>query len=328
MPRIGMNPARGQKTDYHPARITLAMLTYLPDQTGYFAQRFDVTRLSLESLIAHTPQPYDLIVFDNGSYAPLVDYLRDLRDAGRITHLILSSRNIGKIGALQIIFRATLGEIVAYTDDDVFFLPGWLDAHLKILEAFPKVGMVTGFYMRPLMAYAIASTLKFSERPDVKAERGKFLPREMEQHYIDSMGRDWEKYEKESRGLEDVLVIYGGAQAFVSAGHHQFVAPRQVILDALPSAWSGELMGQMRAMDEAVDQLGYLRLCTREPATRLLGNAVSPEMAEMARACGLAAKMAEVRQLSSLLTRFYRLPSVQWLARRLYNWLFAILNAK
>ena len=75
MPRIGINPNRGQQTEYRPSRITLAMLTYLPNQAGYFAERLAVTRLSLESLIAHTPKPADLIVFDNGSCPELVNYL-------------------------------------------------------------------------------------------------------------------------------------------------------------------------------------------------------------------------------------------------------------
>ena len=34
MPRIGMNPARSQNTDYKPARITLAMLMHMPNDTG------------------------------------------------------------------------------------------------------------------------------------------------------------------------------------------------------------------------------------------------------------------------------------------------------
>jgi hypothetical protein len=70
------------------------MLTYLPNQAGYFAERMAVTRLSLESLIAHTPKPYDLFVFDNGSCGELVDYLCHLRDEGAINYLILSDRNI------------------------------------------------------------------------------------------------------------------------------------------------------------------------------------------------------------------------------------------
>jgi len=141
MPRIGMNPARGRETAYKPARVTLAVLTYLPEETGYFQHRFDVTRLCIESLIANTSQPYDLLVFDNGSAPQLVDYLREMNSAGKINYLMLSERNIGKIGALQMIFKAAPGELIAYTDDDVFFLPGWLDEHLKILETYPDAGL-------------------------------------------------------------------------------------------------------------------------------------------------------------------------------------------
>ena len=326
MPRIGMNPGRGQKTDYCPARITLAMLTCLPEEAGYFEHRFDVTRLSLESLIANTPQPYDLLVFDNGSCPRLVDYLRGLRDSGKINYLILSDRNIGKIGALGIIFNTAPGEIVAYTDDDVFFLPGWLDEHLKIIDTYPNVGSVCGLYMRPLMAYGIQSTLEFIKRTDIQVERGLILPREMEQHYIDHMGRTWESYQEETKGLEDIAVTYQGVQAFVSAGHHQFVAPRRVILEALPKAWGGELMGRMRDLDGEVDRLGYLRFCTRTFPTRLLGNALGADSVALAQTYGITAKAAAIHETRGLLVRLYRTHLVQGLAWWLYRRVFKIIN--
>ena len=92
--------ARGRTSDYRPSRVTLATLTHIPDQSGYYQNRFDVMRLSLESLIAHSPPGTDVLVFDNGSCEPVVDYLRSLRDAGGIDYLLLSRRNVGKIGAL------------------------------------------------------------------------------------------------------------------------------------------------------------------------------------------------------------------------------------
>ena len=201
MPRVGMNPGRGKKSDYQPARVTLAVLTYLPEQAGYFEHRLETTRLCIESLIANTPEPYDLLVFDNGSCTELVDYLRGMRDAGKIQYLFLSSSNVGKIGALQFIFSAARGEIIAYTDDDVFFLPGWLEEHLKIIETYPNVGQVTGFYIRPHMSYGNKSALAFAKKRGVKAERGLIVPKEWEQHYIDNMGRTWEKYNEEIAGL-------------------------------------------------------------------------------------------------------------------------------
>jgi len=41
----------------------------------------DVLRLCLGSLLANTPRPFDLLVFDNGSCEPVVEYLKGLRDA-------------------------------------------------------------------------------------------------------------------------------------------------------------------------------------------------------------------------------------------------------
>ena len=82
---------------------------------------------------------------------------------GKIDFLILSSQNIGKIGALQVMLKAAPGEIIAYCDDDVFFLPGWLERHLEVIDTYPNVGAVTGMYIKPHMKEGISSTLKFAE---------------------------------------------------------------------------------------------------------------------------------------------------------------------
>jgi hypothetical protein len=327
MPRIGINPNRGQVTEYRPARITLAMLTYLPNQAGYFAERLAVTRLSLESLITHTPQPFDLLVFDNGSCPELVDYLCQKRDQGLINYLVLSSTNIGKVGALHEIFRAAPGEIVAYTDDDVFFLPGWLEAHLKILESYPRVGLVTGFYIRSHLRYAMQTIEAFTRQEDVQVVRGLLIPHELEQHYIDNMGRSWESYQEEVKGLEDIQLTYRGVSTLASAGHHQFIGYRQLILDTLPS-WDSNLMGKMIELENNVDQQGYLRLSTLEPVTHLLGNVISPENATEAMRLGLTAKPGTINKPhTGPINRVMHIPMIKRLALGLYNRLHILINS-
>lgn len=327
MPRIGINPNRGQLTEYNPSHITLAMLTYLPNQGGYFSERLAVTRLSLESLIAHTPEPHDLIVFDNGSCPELVSYLTSLRDQGLINYLILSSTNIGKISALQVIFRVAPGEIVAYSDDDVLFLPGWLEAHLKIMDTYPRVGLVTGFYIRSHLRYATHSIEAFAQQPNVQVSRGYLIPRELEQHYIDNMGRSWESYQQEVSGLEDIGLCYQGVNTLASAGHHQFVTSRQLMLEVLPS-WDRNLMGKMIELENSVDQLGYLRLSTFAPVTRLLGNVISAENAAEAKRLGLSAEEGAIsKPLNSSSSRIMRIPLVKRLALGLYNRLHLLINS-
>jgi hypothetical protein len=323
-----MNPARGRKTDYQPARVTIAVLTHLPDQSGYFQERFDVTRLCIESILANTTPPFDLMVFDNASCAPLVDYLRGLRDEGLINYLILSSQNIGKIGALQILLRAAPGEIIAYNDDDVYYLPGWLEEHLKLVDTYPRVGMVTGFYIRrPQELMSDEATLKFAEQPGMTVERGLLIPLAWEEEYIVNSGRTMERYRAETANVEDVALCYQGVEALVSAHHFQFLGPRQVLIDALPQDWSGKLMGQMVDIEKAIDRKGYLRLTTRQQTLRLLGNSLSEEMLVEARKIGL--QIQEIKALKPPPARLGRLAQVSLirrLAQGIYNRLYNFLN--
>jgi glycosyltransferase involved in cell wall biosynthesis len=320
-----MNPSRQRKSTYHPAKVTAAVLTHLPHEAGFFEHRFAVTRLCLESLIAHSGEAVDIMVFDNGSCPALVSYLAQLRDQEKIDFLILSRQNVGKIAALQMIFKAAPGEYIAYTDDDVYFLPGWLDAHLEIFETYPQTGLVTGFYIRSHMVYGLKSTLRFAENSDVEMQRGYLIPKEDEQHYIDNMGRTWESYEEETRGLEDVLLNYRGVKALVSSGHHQFLAPKDLIREALPAKFGDQLMGKMVELEETVDRMGYLRLSTPRPVTRLLGNVISSEMAKEAEFHGLNVSTQSghdaVRGKS-----IYRSKIVRRVAQGIYNRMYKILN--
>jgi glycosyltransferase involved in cell wall biosynthesis len=330
MPRLGMNPSRKETLDFSPARTTVAVLVYAPHEAGYFKDRADVTRLTIESILANTMQPFDLLVFDNGSSPEMVTYLQSLREKGKIDVLILSKRNIGKINALRIIFDAAPGEIVAYTDDDVFHLPGWLGKHLEIIDTYPNVGAVTGFYIRQRVAMSSESTLAFVNQPEIETQRGLLMPRKWEEEYLVNSGRTWERYEKEVAGIEDILVTYKGVEAWVSAHHFQMVCPKAVIQKVLsemmPEGWSDQVMGRMVEMDDKMDDMGYLRFCTREQTMRLMGNAISEEVANLAQELGISAKAAAVESDSKGLMQ--RLSQIKWvrylfenIVNMIYKWL-------
>jgi len=328
LPRIGMNPGRGKKTEYTPTRVTVAVLTYVPNEVGYFANRFDVTRACLESILKHTSSPYDLMVFDNGSDQRLVDYLRSKRDRGEIDFLLLSSRNIGKIGALEMIFNAAPGSVIAYSDDDVFFLPGWLEKQIQVLDTYPDVGMVTGMYIKPHMKEGVKSTLAFAEKEGVITRRGNLVDRDLEDHYVRQTGRTWDRYQEEVKGLEDVRMIYKDIETFASAGHYQFTALREVIQKVLPDKWSAMLMGQMRELDVAIDGLGLLRLCTTPPTIRLLGNLIDDQAAAEIKKYGIKITPSPaVVETSDWRKKIYRIPLIRKIAYFLYERLFKIINA-
>ncbi len=291
MPRIGTNPSRSKELQFEPARVTVAVLVYAPHKVGYFQNRLDVTRLTIGSILANTQMPFNLLVFDNGSCQEMVAFLQELYQAGRIDQLILSKHNIGKLNALYQIFKVAPGEVVAYTDDDVYHLPGWLEAHLEVLDTFPNVGAVTGFYIKQRVAMSSEATLKFAEEGAETVRRGMLIPDKWEQEYMDNTGRSEERYESEVAGIEDVIVGCKGLEAWVSAHHFQFLSTKKVMLpifaEMLPQGWSDQLMGRMVEMDDLMDGKGYLRLCTLEQTVMLLGNAINEEMAAIAKSHGL-----------------------------------------
>jgi hypothetical protein len=337
MPRIGTNPSRGKTLDIQPARTTVAVLVYAPHQAGYFQSRGDVTKATIESILTNTKEPFDLLEFDNGSSPEMVNYLEGLYERGAIDYLILSKYNIGKLNALNIIINVAPGEIVAYTDDDVFHLPGWLSAHLEIIDTYPNVGAVTGFYIRQRVGLSSESTVLFANtlattgQPGNKTQHGLLMPRKWEEEYLINTGRTWEQYQAETAGMEDIIVEYQGLEAWVSAHHFQMVCPKHVIkevlADMLPDGWSDQVMGRMVEMDDRMDAKGYLRLCTREQTMRLMGNAISEDVAELAKAAGIAVQSAEMAQKTKgLMSRLTRNRAVRFLMQSVVNKFYHWLN--
>ena len=136
--RIGQNPAKFVKEVAQPARITVAVLNYIPFLSGYYADMLNVLAACLTSIWDNTDLDYDLMVFDNGSCEEVIKYLRDAQDAGKIQYLILSEKNLGKGGAWNIILSSAPGEIIAYTDNDCQFSHGWLSGIFKDPGNLPK----------------------------------------------------------------------------------------------------------------------------------------------------------------------------------------------
>ncbi|MGA9531193.1 MAG: hypothetical protein WBR18_00595, partial [Anaerolineales bacterium] len=86
-----MNPARTKRSEYQPARVTVAVLVHIPHLTGYFEHRWPVLRACLDSLAQNTRLPFDLMVFDNASCTPIRDYLLAEQERGAIHYLLRSS---------------------------------------------------------------------------------------------------------------------------------------------------------------------------------------------------------------------------------------------
>lgn len=334
MARIGINPARGKITTATPQAVTVGMITYLPELSGYFARRLDVLRLALAGLGAHTTPLHDVMVFDNGSCPEALAVLRQAQQDGIINFLLLSDRNIGKVDALKVLCQAAPGEMIAYMDDDILVYPNWLEASLEVLEHFPKAGMVSATPVRDSAGHARTSLDAFAAEPPPGATvlHERRILNEWEDDWAVSTGRDPQAHRIETADRLDLVFHYQTAdgqvlETIAGANHFQFVARKDTLLQALPDRWTGKLMGSMLELDEAVDVQGMLRLSTVQRYARHLGNALSPEASAEARSLGL--QVGEVSTVQTAAKRrrhpILRIPGARRILMGVYNRLFRIL---
>ncbi len=271
--RIGQNPAKSSKTVAKPERITVAVLNYIPALSGFYAEMLDVLKASLDSLRENAGLPFDLLVFDNGSCEEALQYLVDEKQAGRIQHLILSQKNLGKGGAWNIMLAGAPGEIVAYADNDVLYYPEWLSKSVRILETFPNAGMVTS---RPFRTDTdlYTSTVAWAERTlDVQVEYGDFISWETFLEFDLSLGKPVEEIRNRYKSTQDVHLTYRGIQALAGASHWQFVAWKKVLSQFLPFDMDRP-MGQVKQLDSRMNEAGLLRLMPVEPLVMNMSNSL------------------------------------------------------
>ncbi len=277
--RAGQNPAKFVERVDNPERITIAIVTYIPFLSGYYAHALEVLKTCLQSLWKDTSRPYDLLIFDNASGPETVEYLQNLHRKGRIQYLLLSERNLGKGRAWDFIFNAAPGEIIAYADSDVFFFQNWLSRAMTILESFPRVGMVTCRPMRTLPELYSATETWASREPTARLERGQWMTWETFREHDVSLGQDEESVRRRYEETEDLQITYAGQAALVGAAHWQFVAQKSVLQQFTPLGIERPL-GDDRKLDNNVNRAGYLRLMTAEPLVRHLGNTLPSDISQ------------------------------------------------
>lgn len=312
--RIGQNPAKFVKEVAKPERITVAVLNYIPFMSGFYADALEVLKVSLESIRQSADLPYDLLVFDNGSCEEARQYLVDEHQAGRIQFLILSEKNLGKGGAWNVILAGAPGEIIAYTDSDAYFYEGWLSRSVQILETFPNVGMVTARPFRTKEEYYTSTVAWGESAPGVVVERGDLIPFEVFREFDRSLGQSDDEIRQHYAETEDVCLTYQGVTAIAGASHWQFVAYKQVLQNFLPFSMDRP-MGQVRQLDQRMNEAGFLRLMVSDPLAMNMSNTLR-------NAPGQAAERAVRRAKPQRAAALLDFPPVRKVLLSLYDAIF------
>ena len=118
----------------------------------------DHTKQCLASIEMHTPQPYELIIVDNGSTDGTRDYLRDYMASHNNVRVITNATNPGFAAGNNQGLRLSSGEYLLLINNDTIVTEGWLDGLLRAINLSPEVGL-----SGPKSNYVVSSLQKVEE---------------------------------------------------------------------------------------------------------------------------------------------------------------------
>ncbi len=250
---------------------------------------------------------------------------------------------MGKAGAWNWIFAAMPNELICYADSDVLFRPGWLEASLQVLKAFPQAGMVgaqPSFYdVMDGEGKAHLSLLGDSRYAPAEYQP----PVEVIDEYVLGIGASGELADQfYHAALPSFVQQELGVQAVMGASHMQFIIPRDVARQVVPlPAAHGLLRRETMSLDHKIDQLGYLHLSTTHPYVFHMGNTINERLLSEVNAitAGVSNRpksahstptpaSAQASAPERWLRRMAKRPRYQKLLVRAYNLLFRALYAE
>lgn len=273
--RVGANPNRQAfVAGYGP--IISAVITHLPDESGYHEKRFEVIRCSLEMMRKNPGVNFQTLVWDNGSFPAFTNWLRF---EYKPDYLILSP-NVGKSIARASLIRMLPPEtILNISDDDMYYYPDWFRHQLTVLETYPNVGLVSGYPVRTQFRFGNGATVKWGEKNKC-IEYGRFISDHEERDFCRSIGREYEDFHVNyTKDDIDARLTYKGVKVYATGHHCQFVCRAGVV--APHTEYHKAAMLSERPFELNIDRSGLLRLTTCIRLTRHIGNVLDDDLRKL-----------------------------------------------
>jgi GT2 family glycosyltransferase/glycosyltransferase involved in cell wall biosynthesis/predicted Zn-dependent protease len=100
------------------------------------------TRLCIESIKKHTPEPHEIIIVDNGSTDGTLEYLKGEIATGSNMSVISNNTNRGFAAGNNQGISLAQGEYVLLLNNDTIVTAGWLGHMTNIFKRHPRTGIV------------------------------------------------------------------------------------------------------------------------------------------------------------------------------------------
>lgn len=104
--------------------------------------RLEYTRKTIDRLLEHPNEEFDLYLWDNASTDGTREYLKDAIKDSRIVDVILSKENVGQTGAMNYVWSKAKTELVGKLDNDCLVTPGWTSILAKAHRDIVRLGTV------------------------------------------------------------------------------------------------------------------------------------------------------------------------------------------
>ena len=86
---------------FKPKKITICLLTYIPNNIGYYKERLNILKITLDSLLTNTNKNlYDLIILNNSNYAKSTSSIKIII-IKKIDLLVNANENLGVINGMN-----------------------------------------------------------------------------------------------------------------------------------------------------------------------------------------------------------------------------------